>query len=169
MKRNSGFSLIELLIVVAVIMIIAAIAIPNLLRARIAANEASAANSIRKISTAEYSYSTAYPTVGYAAQLTDLGGALPCLPSQTSACMLDNVLSSGNKSGYQFVALGFTQGGGSTNSAYVAGSAPQSYNVTGVRNFCMISDGVLRSLNPAGGGTPPASTVAQCLLYPTTQ
>jgi prepilin-type N-terminal cleavage/methylation domain-containing protein len=168
MKRRKGFSLIELLIVVAVIMIIAAIAIPNLLRARIAANEASAANSIRKIATAEYAYNTAYPTVGYAAQLSDLGGALPCSPTQTSACMLDNVLSSGNKSGYQFVALGFTVGGGSTNQAYVAGSAPQSYNVTGVRNFCMIVDGVLRSLDTPGGAPPP-TTVAQCLAYPTTQ
>jgi prepilin-type N-terminal cleavage/methylation domain-containing protein len=168
MKQSRGFSLIELLIVVAVIMIIAAIAIPNLLRARIAANEASAANSVRKISTAEYAYNTAYPTVGYANQLSDLGGALPCSPAQTSACLLDNVLSSGNKSGYQFVALGFVAGGGSTNSAYVAGSAPQSYNVTGVRNFCMISDGVLRSLDTSGGA-PPAATVAQCLAYPTTQ
>ena len=60
---------------VAIILIIAAIAIPNLLRARIAANEASAGNAIRNINTAEFAYNTAYPTVGYAAALVNLGGA----------------------------------------------------------------------------------------------
>jgi len=169
MNRTKGFSLIELLIVVAIILIIAAMAIPNLLRARIAANEASAANSIRKISTAEVAYSTTYPTIGYALQLSHLGGTLPCTPAATSACILDSVLSSGTKEGYQFVAVGVPTGGASSNTAYTAGSAPVSYNVSGVRNFCMITDGVLRSLNPAGPGTPPANNVATCQAYPTAQ
>ncbi|MGE5205675.1 MAG: prepilin-type N-terminal cleavage/methylation domain-containing protein, partial [Chlamydiota bacterium] len=80
-RRAKGFSLIELLIVVAIILIIAAIAIPNLLRARISANEASAVSSIRTIQQAELSYTTSYPNNGYAAQLSNLGGAVPCVPT----------------------------------------------------------------------------------------
>ena len=169
MGRKQGFSLIELLIVVAIILIIAAIAIPNLLRAKIAANEASAANSVRKISTAEFAYNSAYPAVGYAAALADLGGpAVGCMPSSVTACILDNVLTNGQKSGYQFVANGFATGGGTANTTFVAGSAPLSFNQTGVRDFCTISDGVLRSQQGAAG-VPPAATVAECVAYPVAQ
>jgi len=166
--RQAGFSLVELLIVVAIILIIAAIAIPNLLRARIAANEASAASSVRRIATAEVAYNAAYPTVGYASNLASLGGpATGCSPSSTSACILDSVLSTGIKSGYTLNAIGFSASGG-PNDSYVGGSAPQAFNLTGTRNFCVIADGVLRSQMGSSGGVP-APDVATCLGYPTAQ
>jgi type IV pilus assembly protein PilA len=169
-KRTStaGFSLIELLIVVAIILIIAAIAIPNLLRARIAANESSAAASVRSIATAEIAYNAAYPTLGYAAALANLGGpASGCTPTSATACIIDNVLSNGTKSGYTFVAAGFASGG-SLNSSFVGSSAPASFNLTGVRNFCVITDGVLRS-NPGVSGGVPAPDVPTCQAYATAQ
>lgn len=100
-KRTNakGFSLIELLIVVAIILIIAAIAIPNLLRSKMAANQASAVGSLRTIDTAEVTYSSTY-NIGYSATLADLGPA--ATPSTTTADLIDGVLSTGTKSGYTF-------------------------------------------------------------------
>jgi len=147
-KKNSGFSLIELLIVVAIILIIAAIAIPNLLRARITANETSAVGSIRTINTAAIQYSSTYSS-GFPANLTALAPATP--PTCNAADLLDTVLTTApfQKSGYAFALTG---GAAFANPApgcvgvndYTISATPITLNTTGNRSFCSDQTGVLR-------------------------
>ncbi len=145
-NRQKGFSLIELLIVVAIILIIAAIAIPNLLRSKMAANEASAVGSLRSLNTACVTYSTTYGS--YPAGLSNLGPGSPA--TSTTADLIDSVLSSGTKSGYKFA---FTAGGG--NTTYTITAIPVTVGTTGQRSFFTDQSGVIRANTT--GATPTVS------------
>ena len=152
-KKQKGFSLIELLIVVAIILIIAAIAIPNLLRSRMAANEASAVGSIRTLNTASITYNSTYGN-GFPPSLTAIGttgtGAVSC----TNAQLIDSVLTAGTKSGYTFtlttgaVVLNSTSSSCSAgygySDGYVVRAAPVTIGTTGQRGFCSDASGVIR-------------------------
>jgi type IV pilus assembly protein PilA len=161
MRHQLGFTLMELMIVVALILIIAAIAIPSMKEAQIHANEVSAVGSIRAINTAEVSYQATYG--GYAPSLASLGGAEPCHKSPETACLLDQSLAGGVKAGYRFVAVGGNPSGGE-NTSYVVGAAPEVFDRTGKRLFCSTDKNVIRvDLNSGGSTTPPAAE--QCAGY----
>ena len=144
-NKKRGFSLIELLIVVAIILIIAAIAIPNLLRSRIAANEASAVGSLRTLNTAEITYNTTYPNAGFACSLASLGPYGSGSARSSAAGLIDANLASGVKSGYDFALL--TSNCAPANgikTTYDYSAQPVSPGVTGQRYFCTDLSGVIQ-------------------------
>lgn len=146
--RLAGFSLVEILVVVMVLMIIAAIAIPNLVHGKMRANEAAAVASVKTINTAEYMYHDAYPEVGYSSSLANLGsnGSSCDQPTSTNACLImDEALTSGIKSGYIFEIVG---DGNKPTVAYTVNASPES----GVSGRCSISSSQSGDVKLSGPG-----------------
>jgi type IV pilus assembly protein PilA len=161
---RAGFSLIELLIVVAIILIIAAIAIPNLLRAKIAANQAAAVQALRTMTSAEQTFSSTYSD-GFTLSLAQLGGPIGS-NSCTNAGLIDEVLSTApsQKTGYKYdftangvaaLTLGIPAAcGASGDSGYSISATPLAVGVTGTSSYCVDETGVIR-VNANGALIPP--------------
>lgn len=169
MRKEKGFSLIELLIVVAIILVIAAIAVPNLLKSKMAANEASAAASSRTIYTAEVAYSTIY-SQGFSGTLAQLGPTSGACATSSSACadLLDSVLSGINpaatppiKSGYTFNYVagptGSTPTPAAPNNTFSVLVSPVTAGSSGNSTFCVDQTHVVRK-DPAGTVAGPDAT-----------
>jgi type IV pilus assembly protein PilA len=148
-EKAKGFSLIELLVVVAIILIIASIAVPNLMRSKMATNEASAVSSLRSLNTASVSYSTSYGM--YPGALASLGPMVGTSPSSATADLIDSVLAGGIKAGYTI-----TYTPGSSNASYSITAAPMTAGVTGTRYFYTDQSGVIRA-DPSSPATSASS------------
>jgi type IV pilus assembly protein PilA len=153
-RHEFGFTLVELLIVMSVILIIMAIAIPGMQKAVIKANETSAVSSVRMLTTMENEYSSNYPQHGFSCSLTALGGKVGSgAPTPESAQLINEDLASGNKSGYTFTITGCnkqTINNVDQYNSYQINAVPNSVGHTGNRGFCSDENGQIH-YDPKGG------------------
>jgi len=160
MKRHGrgttkGFSLIELLIVVAIILIIAAIAIPNFMKSKMAANQASAVESLRMLDTAEVTYSSTY-NIGFSATLAYLGPTSGGVPNSQAAGLIDSTLATGFKSGYALVYSAAPVDLSGKINAYEVTGTPMSSS-TGSTYYYTDQSGVIRQNATAVAGSTDSS------------
>jgi type IV pilus assembly protein PilA len=154
-RSEAGFTLMELLIVMAVILILMLVAIPSLLNMTIQAHETSALASLRAIQAAEVQYQTNFPANGYACSLSALGGSSSSgAPTAQAAQMLQSTLATGQKDGYSFNITNCTKTTGTNNqdmfTSYEVTAVPQTVGKTGHRGFCMDMSGEIKA-DMAGG------------------
>jgi len=154
-NKEKGFSLIELLIVVAIILIIAAIAIPNLLRSKMAANESAIVAALRTINTSSVAYSTSYGQ--FPGNLASLGPVASPPPTSTTADLIDSVLASGIKSGYNITYTGTVASG--VVGSYTITASPITQGVSGQRGFFTDQSGVIRA-DPLGSATASSTPLS---------
>ncbi|MGO9642600.1 MAG: type II secretion system protein [Candidatus Acidiferrales bacterium] len=141
-RAEKGFTLVELLIVVTVILIIAAIAIPNYITSKMRATESGAIQNLRTITTANVVYSTTY-SVGYSPDIATLGGDASA-PTQSAAALIDSVLATGTKSGYNFTYSVVSTDGNGQVTGYVLFANPVIPGSTGTRYFYTDETAVIR-------------------------
>jgi len=165
-RHQGGFSVIEVLLVVMIILIIAGISVPTFLHARMRANEAAAMASVRAINTAEAMYAITYPAVGYSNSLANLGshGSNCETPSSTNACLLDDSVASGMKSGYTFDLTG---DGNTPSTNYTLKATPESTITAGHCSFVSDHSGSITPINATAtvqGSKSSSVTSAGCDL-----
>ena len=171
-SRAHGFSLVEVLIITGLAMLLAAALIPRLLNSRVAANEATAVANVDIITSAQQSYKTAYPAIGYADSLARLAGNCDlrlCRATADHACLIDCHLPEGvreSRGGYFYALSASRPAGVGPNSTYAVAAAAETVHKTGDHDFCAVEDARIRWQAPAVPTPAGSITHSVCQQLP---